>query len=39
MNAITYGDYAKAEQIYQEVSDYSKDLISDMKTILYLTEK
>lgn len=38
INALQYGDYAKAEQIYQEVSEFSKDLISDMKTILCLAE-
>lgn len=39
INALQYGDYAKAEQIYQEVSEFSKDLISDMKTIFCLAEK
>lgn len=38
INALQYGNYAKAEQIYQEVSEFSKDLISDMKTILCLAE-
>lgn len=38
IHALQYGDYAKAEQIYQEVSEFSKDLISDMKTILCLAE-
>ena len=39
INALNCGDYHRAEQLYQEVSDYSKELISDLKTILYLSEK
>ena len=39
INALNYGDYHKAEQIYQEAADYSRELISDLKTILHLSEK
>ena len=39
LNALNRGDYASAEQLYQEVSDYSKELISDLKAILYIADK
>ncbi len=39
LNAMDRGDYANAEQIYQRASDYSKELISDLKAMLYITEK
>lgn len=39
INALNKGDYSGAEQIYQEVSDYSKELISDLNAILHIVDK
>lgn len=39
LNALDCGDYGNAERLYQKVSDYSRELISDLKTILYSAEK
>lgn len=39
LNALDSGDYANAERLYQKVSDYSKELLSDLKAILCATEQ
>lgn len=39
LNALDCGDYGTAERLYQQASDFSKELLSDLKEILRIAEK
>ena len=39
IQALNKGSYIEAEQLYREVDEYSKELISDLQKILHVTQK